>query len=432
MSASQLSVLFFLQMAIILATCRLVGWVGRKYLGQPQVVGEMIAGVILGPSLFGLLAPEIQQMVFPQESRTLLYVGAQFGVGLYMFLVGLGFQGSHFKANATSAAAVSIAGMSAPFVFAILVAPWLLSVPGLFSPDATLYQATLFMGAAIAITAFPMLARIIHERGLSQSPLGTLSLSAGAIDDATAWCLLAVVLASFGMGSGLAITAIGGGVLFAGVVIFVLPRLLAPLGRMAEQQVRDHQAISPTLLSIVLMLFMLATFTTDAIGLHAVFGGFLLGTVMPRGALVKELRRQLEPVAVVLLLPIFFTYSGLNTQLSVVNNMEMLLVAAVVLCGSVLAKFGACWAAARVCGQDNRTALGVGALMNARGLMELIIINIGLQAGFIGPALFSILVVMAIVTTLMTSPLFEAVYGRRARAEGELGSLEALKGQISS
>ena len=168
------------------------------------------------------------------------------------------------------------------------------------------------------------------------------------------------------------------------------------------------------------------------LGLHAVFGGFLLGTVMPRGALVRELRRQLEPVAVVLLLPIFFTYSGLNTQLSVVNNLEMFLIAAAVLSGSVLAKFGACWAAARVCGQDNRTALGVGALMNARGLMELIIINIGLQAGFIGPALFSILVVMAIVTTLMTSPLFEAVYGRRARAEGELGSLEALKGQASS
>lgn len=432
MSASQLSVLFFLQMAIILATCRLVGWAGRKYLGQPQVVGEMIAGVILGPSLFGLLAPEIQQMVFPQESRTVLYVGAQVGVGLYMFLVGLGFQSSHFKANATSATSVSIAGMAAPFLFAVLVTPWLLGVPGLFSEEATLPQATLFMGAAIAITAFPMLARIIHERGLSQTQLGTLSLSAGAIDDATAWCLLAVVLASFGAGSGLAITAIGGGIAFAAVVLLVLPRLLAPLGRMAEEQLSKGQGLSPTLLSVVLMLFMVAAFTTDAIGLHAVFGGFLLGTVMPRGALVSELRRQLEPVAVVLLLPMFFTYSGLNTQLSVVTNIEMLLIAAVVLIGSVAAKFGACWAAARVCGQDNRTALGVGALMNARGLMELIIINIGLQAGFIGPALFSILVIMAIVTTLIASPLFEAVYGRRARAEGELGSLDALKGQASS
>jgi Kef-type K+ transport system membrane component KefB len=169
---------------------------------------------------------------------------------------------------------------------------------------------------------------------------------------------------------------------------------------------------------------MLSAYTADAIGLHAVFGGFLLGTVMPRGALTENLRRLLEPFTVVLLLPMFFTYSGLNTQLSMVNNFELLWIAVVVLAASILAKFGACWAAARLSGQDNRTALGIGALMNSRGLMELIIINIGLQAGVIGPALFSMLVLMAIVTTLMASPLFEYVYGREARAKGELGALE--------
>jgi Kef-type K+ transport system membrane component KefB len=380
MSATQLSVLFFLQMFVILAICRLVGWLGRKYLKQPQVVGEMIAGVILGPSLFGLLAPDIQQMLFPQESRDILYVGAQLGVGLYMFLVGLGFQASHFRANATSAISVSVSGMLAPFLVAVLITPWLLGVPGLFSEQATLFQATLFMGAAIAITAFPMLARIIHERGLSKTSLGTLSLSAGAIDDAAAWCLLAIVLASFGAGSGVAIAAIGGGVVFAAAVLLLGPRLLAPLGRRAETEVASGQGLSPTTLALVLMLFTLATFTTDIIGLHAVFGGFLLGTVMPRGSLTTEIKRQVEPFAVVFLLPMFFTYSGLNTQLTVVNNLEMLMIAAVVLGGSIAAKFGACWAAARLCGQDNHTALGVGALMNSRGLMELIIINIGLQA----------------------------------------------------
>lgn len=423
MSIAQLSVIFFLQMFVILLTCRVVGWLGRKYLMQPQVVGEMIAGVILGPSLFGLLTPEIQQMVFPQETRGTLYVGAQLGVGLYMFLVGLGFRTDHFKSNIRSAAAVSISGMAAPFLIAIVIAPWLMTVPGLFSESATRFHATLFMGAAIAITAFPMLARIIHERGLSNTSLGTLSLSAGAVDDAAAWCVLAVVLASFGAGAGIAITAIVGGLLFAGVLIFLGPRLLAPLGRMAEKQLAEQRSLSPTLLSIVLMLFMLSAFIADAIGLHAVFGGFLLGAVMPRGALAREVKRQLEPFVVILLLPMFFTYSGLNTQLTMVNNLELLLIAGAILAGSILAKFGACWAAARLCGQDNRTALGVGALMNARGLMELIIINIGLQAGVIGPALFSMLVLMAIVTTLMASPLFEFVYGRHARKSGELGAL---------
>ena len=208
MTPAQLSVAFFLQMAVIIAACRLVGWLAKRYLGQPQVVGEMIAGVILGPSLFGLLAPELQAVIFPKEARSILFVGAQFGVGLYMFLVGLGFQKDHFKQNATSAAAVSLSGMAAPFMVAALLAPWLLS-HGLFGEGINQMQAWLFMGAAISITAFPMLARIIHERGLSGTPLGTLSLSAGAIDDAGAWCVLAIVLATLGDGAGVAVKAIG-------------------------------------------------------------------------------------------------------------------------------------------------------------------------------------------------------------------------------
>lgn len=420
MSNAQLSVLFFSQMLLILATCRGVGWLGQKFFHQPQVVGEMIAGVLLGPTLFGLIAPEWQHALFPKESISVLYVGAQLGVGLYMFLVGLGFRTDHFKANAGAAAAVSISGMAAPFVVAIMITPWLMTVPGLFSETATRFNATLFMGAAIAITAFPMLARIIHERGLSNSKLGTLSLSAGAIDDAGAWCVLAVVLASFGAGSALAIKTIAGGVAFASVVLLLGPRLLAPLGRIVEREGK----ISPTIMSITLMAFMLCAFIADGIGLHAVFGGFLLGTVMPRGVFATKLREQIEPFAVVILLPMFFTFSGLNTQLTMINNPELVLIALAVLVGSIVAKGGACYVAARLCGQDNRTALGIGALMNARGLMELIIINIGLQKGVIGPGLFSMLVLMAIVTTLMASPVFEWVYGKKARATGELDALD--------
>jgi Kef-type K+ transport system membrane component KefB len=426
MGVAKLSITFFLQMAIILATCRVIGWLGQKYLKQPQVVCEMIAGVLLGPSLFGLVTPDIQKFVFTPENKGVLYVGAQFGVGLYMFLVGLGFKTDHFKANAHRAASVSLAGMFVPFLVAIAITPLLMKVPGLFAESASRFDATLFMGAAIAITAFPMLARIIHERGLSHTALGTLALSAGAIDDAAAWCVLAVVLASFGAaGESVAYTAIIGGVIFAGFMILVMPRLLAPLARWAEREAAAGKPLNSTIFAIVLTLFMLSAYTADVIGLHAVFGGFLLGCVMPRGVLADSIKKQLEPFTVIVLLPMFFTYSGLNTQLTLVADPYLLAIALGVLACSILAKFGACWAAARISGQDNRTALGIGALMNARGLMELIIINIGLQAGVIGPALFSMLVLMAIVTTLMASPIFEWVYGREARKSGELGALES-------
>lgn len=199
-------------------------------------------------------------------------------------------------------------------------------------------------------------------------------------------------------------------------MLTVGPRLLAPLGRRVEREGK----VSASVLGVILILFMLCAWVMDAVGIHAVFGGFILGVAMPRGLLTQQVRAQLEPFAVLVLLPMFFTFSGLNTQLTMVDNIGLLGVTALILVGSILAKGGACWAAARLTGQDNRTAMGIGALMNARGLMELIIINIGLQRGIISPALFSILVLMAIVTTLMASPLFEQVYGRKARREGLL------------
>ncbi|SPE59778.1 Cation:proton antiporter [Verrucomicrobia bacterium] len=415
MSAAQLSVAFFLQMFFILGVCRLVGAMARR-LGQPQVVGEMIAGVFIGPSLLGFLFPHFQVWLFPPESLKLLYVGAQLGVGLYMFLVGVEFSMPTFLSRARSAASISISGMIAPFVLGAALAPWLVKVPGLFSPHAKLYEAMLFLGAAMAITAFPMLARIIYERGLTGTALGTLALAAGAIGDAGAWCVMALVLASFGAGPLVAIKAIGGGLAYGLFVLTIGRKLLARLGSVAEREGK----LSPNLLGVTLMLFMVAAWITDGIGIHAVFGGFLLGVAMPRGLFARELQRQLEPFAVVFLLPMFFTFSGLNTHLDAVNNLPMLLMALAVLAASCLGKGGACWAAARWHGEDNRTALAIGSLMNSRGLMELIIINIGLQRGVILPALFSILVLMAVVTTLMATPLFEWVYGRHARKAGQL------------
>jgi Kef-type K+ transport system membrane component KefB len=379
----------------------------------------MIAGVLLGPSLLGLLFPEASAKLFSQETRGILYVGAQLGVGLYMFLVGMEFKTELFRSRARSAASVSIAGMVVPFLLGGLLAPWLVKVPGLFSEKTGIYQAGLFLGAAIAITAFPMLARIIYERGLSGTSLGTLTLAAGAIDDAAAWCVLAIVLASFGGGDSVfmgmqvnpAVLAIAGGVLYATFMLTGGRRLLAKLGALAERE----GGVSSTMLAIVLGLFCLSAWFTDAIGIHAVFGGFILGIAMPRGVITEQVTKKLEPFTVIFLLPMFFTFSGLNTRLAVMLESSILLVAVVVLLASTLGKGVACWAAARLNGEDSRTSLAIGALMNARGLMELIIINIGLQKGVIGPKLFAILVIMAIVTTLMASPVFEWVYGKHSK-----------------
>jgi len=418
MTSAELSVAFFLQMFFILAACWAVGWVARRW-GQPQVIGEMIAGVILGPSLLGLFWPGAQEFLFPPESLNTLYVVAQLGIGLYMFLVGVEFNTALFHSRLRSAVSVSLAGMLVPFIIGTALALWLVKVPGLFSEQTRTFEAILFLGAAIAITAFPVLARIIQDRGLTGTALGTLVLAAGAINDAAAWCVFAVVLATFGGGVVVAVKAFAGGIGYALLMVFAGRKLLAPLGRLAEAEHR----ISPGLLGVILMLLMLAAWAMDAAGVHAVFGGFLLGAAMPRGFLTQELRQQLEPLAVVFLLPVFFAFSGLNTRLDMVASPELLLIAAVVLVASTAAKAVACWAAARLAGEDNRTAMAVGALMNARGVMELIILNIGLQKGIIQPALFSIMVLMAIVTTLMAAPLFEWVYGKKARARGELGAI---------
>jgi Kef-type K+ transport system membrane component KefB len=361
----------------------------------------MIAGVLLGPSLLGVLLPQAHAFLFPPESRPVLYAIAQVGIALYMFLVGLGFRSGDFRANAPSAFSVSLAGILVPFIVAFAATPLLMRVPDLFAADVSRFNATLFLGAAIA----------------------TLTLSAAAIGDAVAWCVLAVVLASLGAGTGIAVIAIGGGLVLSAVLIYLGPRMFAPLGRLAEREQATGQALSPAVLAAALILCTLSAYVSDVIGLHAVFGAFLIGTAMPRGVFADRLRQLLEPFTIVFLLPVFFTYSGLNTQLTMVNSLPLLLIALAILAASIFAKFFACWAAARLSGRDNRSALGIGALMNARGLTELIILNIGLQAGIIGPTLFSMLVLMAIVTTLMASPIFEVVYGRQARASGELGQL---------
>jgi Kef-type K+ transport system membrane component KefB len=412
MTPFDLSVLFFLQLAVILGACRVVGIIFKK-LGQSQVVSEMITGVLLGPSLLGWVFPEFSAYLFPPESKPILFAVCQVGLVLYMFLIGVEFDVGMIKSRIRSAASVSAAGIVVPFALGTLIAFYLVGDFSLFPAKTTPVQAMLFMGAAMSITAFPMLARIIFEQGLSKTSTGTLALASGAIDDAVAWCVLAIVLASFHQDISLAVYAIGGGISFAILVLVVIKRLLLPLGRMVEVA----GEMSHGTLVFVLMLAMLGAWFTDIIQIYAVFGAFIMGIAMPRGKFASELHRLMYPLTTALLLPVFFIYSGLNTKIGLVNTPYLWMLTGIILIAAIIGKGGACYAAARLNGEPHSEAMAVGTLMNARGLMELIILNIGLQRGIIEPALFTIMVLMAVVTTLMTTPIFERVYGSKMQRE---------------
>ena len=405
MTTFELSVRFFLQLAAVLVVCRVVSWAAVRF-GQPPVVGEMIAGVVLGPSLFGYFWPHAQQAFFPAASRPILFSGAQLGLTLYMFTVGLEFRRDLLQSRLRSALVISASGILVPFLLGCALAWFLLGRSGFFSPGVTGIQAIPFMGAAMAITAFPMLARIIFERGLTGTTVGALALAAGAIDDAAAWGVLALVLASFGRDPWIAVLAVGGSAVFIAFLFTFGQRLLGGIARYAAQ----NDAAERVAIGWVMVLLMLAAWYTDTIRLYAVFGAFFLGAAMPRGPFVTRLQALIEPLTTSLLLPLFFIYSGLNTRFDLVNDPVLWLVALAVLAAAVLGKAGACYAAARFCGETHREAMGIGSLMNARGLMELIILNIGLERGIITPTLFSVLVFMAIVTTLMATPMFNRFY----------------------
>jgi len=407
---------FFLELTVILATCRVAGLVAKR-VGQPQVVGEMIAGVALGPSLLGRIAPDLQAALFPPGAANLvLYTAAQIGLVLYMFIIGLNFDINHIRQRAGTAVAVSTAGTVTPLALGALVAIPLLSSGGFFGDRVSLGMAMMFLGAAVAITAFPMLARIIFEKGLSGTPLGTLSLACGATSDAISWCVLAVVLAIHRDSPGTAVIAVGGGLIYGVVVLTVGRRGLARLARAGG----DGESLPPWVLSNVLILLTGCAWLTDTIGIYAIFGAFILGVAMPSGSFTTSLTGSLEPLTTTLLLPLFFVYSGLNTQIGLVNTPGLWALTLGLLVVAIAGKGVACAAAARLRRVPLREAVALGSLMNARGLMELILLNIGLEAGIITPTLFTILVLVAIITTLMASPMFEWVYGRhQSRLEHE-------------
>jgi Kef-type K+ transport system membrane component KefB len=403
-SSTELAPVFFLAVVVILLVCRATGWLLRAA-GQPPVVGEMVAGVLLGPSVLGLLAPGVEQALFPQDLRPVLYVVGQIGLVVFMFQTGYEFNVDRVRKVARSAASISLAGVLAPLALGIGLAWFAYGRVDVFT-DVPLVVSALFVGVALAITAFPMLARIITERGLTHTRFGSLSLASGALDDAVAWVLLAAVLSIAAGSAGPVALTLGGTVVLV-VVLALLVRARATAAAAAERLAPEH------LLLVLVAVLFLAAWYTDEIGLYAVFGAFSLGVVFPRSATVERTVEVIKPVGAVFL-PLFFTYSGLNTDFGLLVQPSLLLFAVACVAAAVLGKFGACWLAARLSGEPQDVAVRVGTLMNARGLMQLIAINVGLAAGIVSRELFSVLVVVALVTTIMAAPML-SFWDRRDR-----------------
>ncbi|MEH1834598.1 MAG: cation:proton antiporter [Nostoc sp.] len=404
----------FLQLTVILATCRIVTILGRRYLAQTDVVCEMIAGVMLGPSLLGLIAPDFQQWLFPKlpiitavglkipnPSMSILYAISQIGLVIYMFLIGLEFNTKLLKHHIKSASLLSAAGIITPFILGAIASFWLYHNGNFFQPKVTPWSAALYLGASMTITAFPMLARILYERGLAQTRFGTLALGAASVDDGVAWCLLAIVLACVKNSLSIAILAIGGGICYLLFAIF----LGQPLLRAFTHMTKRDAGVNRQTLTLMLIILMFCAWFTDVTGIYAIFGAFVLGAVTPRQEFAQQIRQHTEFLTTSFLLPIFFVFSGLNTQIGLVNTPNLWGITLLIIAIAILGKGIACMLAAKLAGENWRESATIGALMNARGLMELIILNIGLEQGIITPTLFTIMVIMAVITTLMASPM---------------------------
>lgn len=389
-------------LAAVLLVARGAGWVALRC-GQPRVMGEIIAGILLGPSLLGLLAPDLQAYLFPDEVVAGLRAISMIGLVLFMFLVGVGLDPVHLRGQAHRSVVISHVSIIAPCLLGGALALWL---HPRFSPDDDVVGFALFLGVAMSITAFPVLVRILQESGLDKTRIGALTLTCAAVDDVTAWCLLAVVVALVGAeGPAGVILTIGASLLFVVFLAFLVRPFLERRGDL------------PLPLAAAFAFGCAAA--TEAIGIHAIFGAFLAGAVMPRSIVTRAaVTAQLESVTTAILLPVFFVVVGLSTQLGLLDEASLWGVAALVVGVAVVGKLGGASLAARAVGESWRDAATIGVLMNTRGLTELVILTVGLELGVIGDTLFTIMVIMALATTLMAAPLLHALGVRRRSTPG--------------
>ncbi len=398
--------LLLLQIIVILVVSRVAGLLFRK-IQQPQVVGDMLAGIMLGPSLLGWLAPGVSSALFPLESLQYLNTLSQIGLVLFMFLVGLELDPKLLRGRGHAAVITSHVSIIAPFFLGTILAYFL--YPELSESSVHFTGFTLFMGASMSVTAFPVLARILQERRLLQTRVGAITIACAAVDDVTAWALLAVVIAIV-RSSALPIPL---WVTLAGSILYIIVMITAvrPALRMIERVYESQGRISQNLMAIIFLLILASAWITESLGIHALFGAFCIGAIMPTGrAFVHELNDKLEHVTVVLLLPLFFANAGLHTNIGLVTGTEMWIFFGLILFVAVAGKFGGSTIAARITGLHWRESAALGVLMNTRGLMELIILSIGLELGVISPALFAMMVMMALLTTFMTTPVLHWLY----------------------
>ena len=402
-----------LQFIVIILATRLAGSLFARF-RQPTVIGEITAGILLGPSLLGWLWPGASVFVFPKESLGVLQLVSQIGVCVFMFVVGLGLDPAHLRHQARAAVVISNAGILTPFVLGAAAA--CLLYPAFGAPGTALPTFALFVGTAMSITAFPVLVRILKDRGMAQTPLGSLAIACAAVDDASAWAMLAVVVA-VARATGMAATVFNLGL----VVLFVAVMLLVVRPRLPRWLGGEETGAAPgrDVMAAALIFMTVSALLTEITGIHALFGAFLAGVIMPQSKGFREgMTLQLENFSSVFLLPLFFAFSGLRTHLGLMNDPACWLVCAGIITVAMAGKLGGCMLAARFMGMNWNESFTLGALMNTRGLVELIALNIGYDLGILPPRIFTMMVLMALVTTFMTGPLLSLAGGRKHPGPG--------------
>lgn len=394
-----------LTLAAVIVLGQVLGWLAG-FVGQPPVLGEIAAGILLGPSLLNHLHPDAASWLLPAEAAPHLRTLAQFGAILYMFLIGLELNTDLLRNRARAAIAISHASIVAPFVLGAGLA--LLLYPGLSGSAAPFTSFALFMGVALSITAFPVLARILTDLGLSKTELGALALTCAAADDVTAWCLLALVV-------GVAQAHLAQAFLVAGLALgFMIVMLVIVRPAIRWLASRQPSEPSPGIVALIFVGLLLSALASDAIGIHPLFGSFLFGALIPHESGIAEtFTRQLGDLVKVVLLPAFFAYTGMRTRIDLISGWESWLLCGLIIVTATAGKFGGTLLAARLTGIDWTTATALGVLMNTRGLMELIVLNIGLDLGVISPTLFAMMVLMALATTTATTPLLRLAFNSK-------------------
>ena len=409
--------ILLIQIIAVLLMVRLFGFL-FKHIGQPGVIGEIVAGIVLGPSGLGYFFPDVFQALFPPESLTNLELLSQVGLVLFMFVIGMELDFSVLKNKINETLVISHAGILVPFFLGIVASYWIYEEYA--AAQTAFLPFALFIGISMSITAFPVLARIIQERNMTKTSLGTLAIASAANDDVTAWCLLAVVIAIAKAGTfASALYAIGLTALYIIIMFMVVRPFLKKVGEVYA----NKEAINKTFVALILLILIISSTLTEIIGIHALFGAFMAGVVMPPSiGFRKVMMEKVEDIALVFFLPLFFAFTGLRTEIGLINSPALWGVCLLLITVAVAGKLGGCAVAARLVGESWKDSFTIGTLMNTRGLMELVALNIGYEMGVLPPSIFVILVIMALVTTFMTTPLLHLVERIFARREERLSA----------